>query len=233
MRFGRLGAFVTRLRMYWVTVALFAVVLAYIDGFWVTSLQGAVGAIERRQPPFQRWLRDSTLMLPVYVVVVVVALLLARRWVGQRQRTMVRVGAATLLVVIASAGLGIVEVSASSAWDYHLQARHLEVSQHNHQTIPAGGQLLTSGGEVACDSLCAAKRDTFTLHVHAVRYASIVMLLSNLVLVLWAMALRSDRLWRQKEPPDPAVVLRSNVKTKVHWPRFAVSRRKVDHPTSV
>jgi hypothetical protein len=55
-----------RLRPSWVTIGLWAVVIAYVDGFWVTSLQRTVGAFERNQPPFMRWLRDSTLMLPLW-----------------------------------------------------------------------------------------------------------------------------------------------------------------------
>ena len=44
----------------WLTVLPLAVVLAFADGFWVTSLRGAVGAIERTQSPFASWLREST-----------------------------------------------------------------------------------------------------------------------------------------------------------------------------
>ena len=38
----------------WATVLTLAVVLAYADGFWMTSLRGAVGAIERTQGPFAK-----------------------------------------------------------------------------------------------------------------------------------------------------------------------------------
>ena len=52
------------LQVSWVTVVVCASVIAYIDGFWLTSLRGAVGAIDATQSPFSRWLRDSTLMVP-------------------------------------------------------------------------------------------------------------------------------------------------------------------------
>ena len=45
-----------RLGVSWATIILFAVVISYVNGFWVTSLQGAVGSLERSEPPFQRWL---------------------------------------------------------------------------------------------------------------------------------------------------------------------------------
>ncbi len=78
-----------RLGVSWPTIIVFAVVISYVSGFWVTSLQGAIGSLDRSQPPFGRWLRDSTLMLPLYVVAVLVAVLLARRWFGHYRRTVV------------------------------------------------------------------------------------------------------------------------------------------------
>ena len=80
-----------RLGVSWPTIILFAVVISYVNGFWVTSLQGAVGSLERSEPPFGRWLRDSTIMLPLYAAGMLVAVLLARRWFGRSKRTVVRV----------------------------------------------------------------------------------------------------------------------------------------------
>ncbi len=56
-----------RLGVSWATIILFAVVISYVNGFWVTSLQITVGSLERSAPPFGRWLRDSTMMLPLYI----------------------------------------------------------------------------------------------------------------------------------------------------------------------
>ena len=50
-----------RLGVPWLTVVALAAVLAYADGFWMTSLRGAVGAIERTQETVHRWWRESTL----------------------------------------------------------------------------------------------------------------------------------------------------------------------------
>ncbi|HET7397286.1 MAG TPA: hypothetical protein VFJ94_02090, partial [Intrasporangium sp.] len=45
----------------WLTVLPMVVVMAYGDGFWATSLRGAVGAVARTGEPFAAWWRQSTL----------------------------------------------------------------------------------------------------------------------------------------------------------------------------
>ena len=42
----------------WKTVVTLAAVLAYADGYWLISLRGAIGAIERTDHPFASWLRS-------------------------------------------------------------------------------------------------------------------------------------------------------------------------------
>jgi hypothetical protein len=188
-------------RLSWLTVAVFAVAFAYVDGFWVTSLQGAIGSLERSRPPFQRWLRDSTLMLPVYVGAVVVALLLARRWVGQRRRAVARLGTATVLIVAICTAVGAAEVANSSAYDYHLQTEHLdEVDALNHAHAREGRVVPSAYADAdsdACTGLCAAKRSTRELHVRAVTRASVVLLLTNSLLAIWLLALRGGQLWKR------------------------------------
>src|SRR3954447_3135350 len=104
----------------WWTVLSLAVLMAYANGFWLISLRGAVGAIERTQEPFAAWLRESTAFLPVFVLAVLAALTLALRWSGPapaRKST-----AATALLAVAAGTLaGIAEIAASSARDYRLQ----------------------------------------------------------------------------------------------------------------
>jgi hypothetical protein len=200
----RLTARPRRLAVSWVTIAVFAIVIAYVDGFWVTSLQGAVGAIERNQPPFTRWLHDSTLMLPLYFVAVLAAMLIARRWVGHNRGTLVKLGATALLITVISAGVGIAEVAASSAYDYRLQSRDLATVQKIHfldhvhpVAVQPGSAVLPAAS--TCSGLCAARRATLLVHVRAVKYASAMLLITNLVLVAWLLALRSDRLWRPRQ----------------------------------
>jgi len=194
----RLDAFQRRLSVYWLTIAFFAVVIAYGDGFWVTTVQGAVGAIERNDPPVSRWLRDSTLMLPLFFLAVLAAVLLARRWFGNSRKRLVKFGGTALLIVLLTSAVAFAEVTASSAYDYRLQS-HALVSHHAfHQTIadPAPGATTPTNG--GCTGICAEKQLTLNAHVKALRVAGIVLLVSNAVLVLWVMALRSDRMWRSR-----------------------------------
>jgi hypothetical protein len=179
-----------RQRLSWMTVALIGVVIAYVDGFWVTSLQGTVGAIERNQPPFTRWLHDSTLMLPLFVLAVSAALVLTRRWFGGGRREFVTLAAAAVLVVMITSAVSIAEVTASSAYDYHLEARDLALSHVGH-VHPVSG---AAGG---CTGLCAARHSTLMLHVRAVSTASLVFLITNMVLVVWALTLRGGQLWKR------------------------------------
>ena len=45
-----------RLGVSWWTVGLFALLLAAADGFWATSVRGAVGFIQNIDQPFHDWL---------------------------------------------------------------------------------------------------------------------------------------------------------------------------------
>ena len=76
-----------RLSVPWLTVLAFAAVMAYADGFWMVALRGAVGSIQRAQEPFTTWLRESTLVLPVFVFAVLGVLTLAMRRFGPELRT--------------------------------------------------------------------------------------------------------------------------------------------------
>jgi len=202
---ARVGARWSRLPVSWATVSLLAVVLAYVDGFWLTSLQGAVGAIERNQPPFARWLRDSTLMVPIFFLAIVAALLLARRWVGRSRRELVKLGATALLVIGIGSAVGIAEVAASSAYDFKLQTTHLQLAQHLRHTDEAPTDAASApsaalhlhhtGATGPCDAYCSARHATLLVHVRAVKLASGVLLISNPVLVAFVLALRGGRLW--------------------------------------
>jgi hypothetical protein len=171
---------VARSAVPWLTVIPLALVMAYADGFWVVSLRGAVGAIERTQTPFESWLRESTLLVPVFVFAVLGALTLTLRWFGpslSRRKTM---AGAALLIVAAGTLTGIVELAASAAYDYHLQAEQLQ-SRH---------------AMASCAASCREQQlhDTLALDVRAVFYGIGILLVSNLVLVAWVVALRGGRM---------------------------------------
>jgi hypothetical protein len=184
----------------WATVLGLAAVMAYADGFWLTSLQGAVGAIERVQDPFFGWLRGSTLMLPLFAVAVLWALARARRRHGAALRGPRAVAAAVLLVAGAGSVVGLGQVAASSAFDYHLQANLINSTAylHNHVAPTAtAAQAATeshshSSGD--CSGICEARRATVAAHLTGIAYTAPLLAGSNLLLVGWVVALRGGRL---------------------------------------
>lgn len=172
----------TRRGVPWLTVLPLAVVLSYADGFWTISLRGAVGAIERTQAPFATWLRESTLLLPVFVFAVLGALTLARRWFGSVLRRDREVVATAMLIVVAGTLAGVGELAASSAYDYRLQSQQL--------------QSMGSMAGMDCTGDCVAMQQhaSLWLQVRAVGYGSGIFLATNLVLVGWTVALLGGRL---------------------------------------
>jgi hypothetical protein len=168
----------------WLTVMPLAVVMSYADGFWMTSLRGAVGAIERTQEPFATWLRESTLALPVFVLAVAGALMLAARRFGPVLRKPRTIVATALMVVAAGTLVGIYEVATSAAYDYQLQSTQLQEMSSMRSMGPT-----SAGG-----SLALQERATLGLQVRAVGYGSGIILATNLVLVGWVVAIRGGRL---------------------------------------
>jgi hypothetical protein len=174
------AATAARAAVPWLTVIPLALVMAYADGFWVVALRGAVGAVQRSQTPFESWMRESTLALPVFAFAVLGAVTLALRWFGpgrSRGRTMF---VAALLIVAAGTLIGVVELAASAAYDYHLQAQQLAA----HHVM--------SG----CGASCRQQQldSTLALDVRAVFYGIGLLLVSNLVVVGWVVAMRGGRL---------------------------------------
>ena len=170
-----------RLAVPWLTVLPLAVVLAYADGFWMLTLRGAVGAIERTQQPFATWWRESTISLPLYVLAVLGALTLALRWFGPLQRNLRTVIATSLLVVTAGTAVGVAEIVGSSAYDYYLEADQLAMMDSMH-------------GICVGSCLDQAQQSTLAAVVRAVLYTGAFMLITNLVLVGWMVAIRGGRL---------------------------------------
>jgi hypothetical protein len=186
----------------WLTVVPLAVVLAYADGFWMISLRGAVGAIERTDEPFATWLRESTLALPVFVLAVFGALTLAARRFGPVLRKPKTVVATALMIVAAGTLVSIVEVAASSAYDYKLQSDQLQQtgsmrsmgsmhsmgSMGSMHSMGSMGSTHSMGGSM--DSTAHQQQASLGLQVRAVSYGSGILLVTNLVLVGWVVAMR-------------------------------------------
>ncbi len=172
-------------------VLSFAAVLATADWFWVVSLRGAVGAIERTSDPFVSWLQGSVLLTPLFAFAMLGALALAYRWFGpvlRRPRTVV---AASLLVVAACTLAGAGALILSGAYDLRLQ-----LGQLNH--MPSMG--------VQCVESCleAQKDATLALQLKALGAGSVILLVTNLVLVVWMVAIRGGRLSVGKQKPAGA-----------------------------
>jgi hypothetical protein len=117
---------------------------------------------------------------------------------------MVKFGATALLMVLFTSALAITEVAASSAYDYRLQSRDLASVHAFHQTIADPAPGATAQKTSGCTGICAEKQLTLNSHLKALRIAGVVLLLSNVVLVLWVMALRGDRIWRSNQVPARA-----------------------------
>jgi len=166
----------------WSTVLPLAAVMAYADGFWMVSLRGAVGSIERTQQPFTSWLRESTLALPLYVLGVLAALTLALRLFGPRPRTAKTLPASAALITAAGTLTAVAQMAASSAYDYHLQSNQL--------------QLMNSMGATCAGANCLPelKQASLALQVHAIGAGALILLVTNLVLVGWVLALKGGRL---------------------------------------
>jgi hypothetical protein len=166
----------------WWTVLPLAALMAYGDGFCVMSLREAAGAIERMDSPFQAWLLESTLFLPVFVIAVLAATSVALARFGPAPRRTRAVLMAALLVVAAGTLAGVLGLAVSSAYDLHLQSAHMEA--------------MNTMREEACDAACAAAqhRADLLLQVRAVAVGGGLMLVTNLVLVAWAVALRGGRM---------------------------------------
>lgn len=161
----------------WSRVVVLGTVMALGDWFWVISLRGATGAVERTQEPFSAWLRGALLLVPLFVLAVLAALSLARR------RTAV---STCVLIAVAGtvAGLGVQVVSA--AYDYRLQL----------------AQLATTHASRGCGGACLGAREDATrlLQLETLGAGAVILLATNLVLAGWATALLGGRLWSRRPP---------------------------------
>ena len=178
---AHVGTRPARLAVPWTSVLTLAVLLDFADGFFMTSLRNAVGAIERTQEPFTSYWRTSLLLLPVFVLGVLAALTVALRLFGPAPQGRKPVLATVLLVSVAATLVGAAATTASSAADYRLQSGQL-------------GMMKSMRG--TCDAACLAAQQhaTAAAHVRAIAIVGALMLLTNLLLVGWLVALRGGRL---------------------------------------
>ena len=170
-----------RLAVPWLTVVSMAAVMAYADGFWMLSLRGAVGAIERTQQPFSSWFRESTLVLPLFALAVLGALTLGLRLFGSILQTARAVLVTGLLVALAGTLVGLTEIVANTMYDYSLEGDLL-------------GMMGSMRGTCAAACLALQQQATVTALVRGVLITGGLILFTNLILVGWLLALRGGRL---------------------------------------
>jgi len=203
----RVAGSLRNLQLSWTTVVLTAALAALASIFVMITLGGAVGAIERLTPPFQRWIRDSIIIFPVFVLAVVGAMYTAKKLVGDK-KSWVKMAATLAIVIGFVTVVGILVNAASSGYDYYLQLKLLQVSEHlRHPTyLIQNGTPVLVGGKGACDMTCQAQHATLAGHMKGLGITSIVLLISNTALVLWAVAIRGGRLWMPAKQRRAAVV---------------------------
>jgi hypothetical protein len=174
----------------WLTVLPLAILSAYADGFWVTSLRGAVGSTDRTLEPFVSWLLESTLTLPVFVLAVLGALTLAARWFGPAFGKTKNVVASVLLIVAACTLVGIGALVASSAYDYHLQSSRAPVRDPMPSMGMESMDSMDEGSMGSIGSTPQPSHGSLALQAEAVGLGSGILLLTNLALVSWVVAIR-------------------------------------------
>lgn len=183
----------------WSTVLVLALVLAYADGFWTTSLHAAVGDISRIQEPFTSYWRTTPLTVPLFVVAVLAAVTVGVRRYGPELRSRRSVATTALLVALAASAAAVTVSVVSAAYDYHLQGLRLGMMgemQHD------------------CSATCLTEQHWMTLSAHgrAIAYTALAVLVTNLALVTWIVALRGGRL-RVAGRPAPAPGARRAITT--------------------
>lgn len=189
-------------RTPWFLVLLLAAPICALNVFLLVSLEGSVGYIGRADEPFAQWVRHSVVVLPLYVAAVALTLaVIRRRTLGRRPRRATATGLLALTLV--TSALGLADVAANSAYDYHRQSIQLQDVKRTHFTAPIElpGQVSTQAtGDGSCDVLCQQLRQTLSTHLRALSYVALVLLASNLFLVGWVVAARGGRL----DGPRPA-----------------------------
>lgn len=190
-----------RRRTPWLLVILLAAPLCALNTFWLVTLEGSVGYIGRFDSPFADWVRHTLILLPVYLVAIALTLVVVRRrTVGRTARRATATG--ILAITLVCAAVGMADLAANSAYDYHRQSIQLQDVKRTHFTAPIQlpGQVSTQADAGPCDVLCRQLRSTLSTHLKALSYAAVVVLASNLFLVGWVVAARGGRL----DGPRPA-----------------------------
>ena len=180
----------TRGRVTWTTVAVLAVVMAFADGFVLTAIQGAVGAVGSAQEPVTFWLWSSGALVPVFALAVFAAIRCARRLFGPALVSPLRVVGAALLIAVAGAAVGTAGLAVSAAYDYDQQSAMAPMQMAPPPVLPGAPADVCSG-------MCAAQQAQSDVLQKAARLGSALDIGVNVVLVGWIVAFRGGRLERR------------------------------------
>ena len=195
-RQGRITGSLQGLGASWWSVGLFAVVFAFANGFIVASMQWTVGAIERLSPPFEQWMFNSVVMIPVYAIAIIGALYLARRVAGSGSGKVKKLWVGLGAIVVAGVFVGMVHMALSSVYDYYLQTQHIDLGQHlRHPLYRVDGTTPVLVGSSTCDATCQAINATRDAHVRGFFLATKLFLVLDVVFGLWTLALRGGVIW--------------------------------------
>ncbi len=177
-------------RVPWRAVLPLAVVLALADLFWIGSLRVTVGHISRNQSPFESWVRESALSLPLFVLAVLGALTVALHWFGTSPRGARQVLATIGLVTAAATTAGMAALAASTYYDYLLES---------------DGERAMGAMRQSCTGRCAnlAQEATLRLQLQSFGVGTLLILVTNLVLVAWVVAALGGRLRIGTTKPGP------------------------------
>lgn len=173
----------------WWTLAVMAVVLAYADGFLLTSLTGAVGAIQRTQSPFQAWLVQSAVMIPFFLLAELAVLWFVRRRHGAAFTSTKQMLTSALLIAVAATIVGVAGVAVSSAFDFRLQTNLIVAGSayHDHG-------IVTPVDANACTDVCDEIHQTLNGDLKGVGFAGPALLVINVVLIGWMLMAFGGRL---------------------------------------
>lgn len=172
----------------WWTLVVIAVVLAYADGFLLTALTGAVGAIQRSQDPARAWLVQSAVMVPFFLLGELVVVRFVRRRHGVAFRSTKQMLTSALLIAVAATVVGVAGVAVSSAVDFRLQTNLIVAGSafHDHG--------VGTSDPNSCTDVCEEIHQTLTGDLRGIGFSGPALLAINVVLVGWLLAAFGGRL---------------------------------------
>ena len=125
-------------------------------------------------------------------------------------------------MVVLTSVVALAQMGLTSVYDYRSQVQQLTLMHHIHNgagtTIRLDPGVSVPAEAPACTGLCSQKQGTLDAHVRGLRLGLLLLLVTNGVLVLWALALRGGRIWIRR---GPATTVRPSTTTTPRPPMDA------------